>query len=363
MTATGICDRRNRLIRALLCEPVDQTPVWLMRQAGRYLPDYRALRARAGSFMDLCQSPELACAVTLQPVRRFALDGAILFSDILTIPHAMGLGLYFVDGEGPRFSHPLRDRHDIKRLAVPDPATDLRYVLETVRQARAELAGCCPLIGFAGSPWTLATYMVEGQGGTDFRRVKGLLFNDPDALQTLLATLAAAVTAYLNAQIEAGAQAVMIFDTWGGSLSASAFTRFSRDPMATVVAGLRRRHEGARVPVIVFTKGGGGWLSALADTGCDALGVDWTVALAAARAVVGPRLALQGNLDPQALFATPARLQAEVAAVLADFGVGNGHVFNLGHGVLPEVDPAQVELLVETVHTVSTRYHGSTAGP
>lgn len=352
------CDRRNRLIRALLCEPVDCTPVWLMRQAGRYLPEYRAVRARAGSFLDLCQSPELACAVTLQPVQRFALDGAIVFSDILTVPHAMGLGLHFVDGEGPRFSRPVRDRHDIKRLTVPDPATDLAYVMATVRQARAQLAGCCPLIGFAGSPWTLATYMVEGQGGSDFRRVKGLVFDDPDALQMLLSTLTAAVTAYLNAQIEAGAQAVMIFDTWGGSLSASAFARFSRDPMAAVIDGLRRRHNDARVPVIVFTKGGGGWLPALVETGGDAIGVDWTVALGAARAVVGPHVALQGNLDPLALLASADHLQAAAAAVLADFGAGDGHVFNLGHGVLPDVDPAQVALLVDTVHSASVRYHG-----
>ncbi len=346
-------DRSNRLLRALMREPVDRTPVWLMRQAGRYLPEYRALREQAGSFLALCQSPELACEVTLQPVRRFPLDAAILFSDILTVPDAMGLGLQFVEGEGPRFERPIRDAHDVARLTVPDPHKDLAYVLETVRRVRRELAASCPLIGFSGSPWTLATYMVEGQGSSNFRRIKTLLFTDTALLSRLLTVLVGAVTAYLNAQIEAGAQAVMIFDTWGGSLAADHFLRYSRDPMSAVVAGLTRMRDGKPVPVVVFTKGGGAWLPALADTACDALGVDWTCSLRKARAEVGGRVALQGNLDPMALYAPPDRLREEVKAVLADFGPGVGHVFNLGHGILPDVDPERVALCVETVHAAS----------
>ncbi len=343
-------DRSNRLLRALMRMPVDVTPVWLMRQAGRYLPEYRALRAQAGSFLTMCQTPELACEVTLQPVRRFALDAAILFSDILTIPDAMGLGLSFLEGEGPRFERPIRNAHDVASLPVPDPLKGLRYVPDTVRLVRRELAGLCPLIGFAGSPWTLATYMVEGQGSSDFRRIKGMLFDDPMTLSALLSVLVRAITDYLNAQIEAGAQAVMIFDTWGGSLAAHHFLRYSRDPMAAIVAGLKRSQDGTPVPVIVFTKGGGSWLGALAETGCDALGVDWTVSLASARATLGGRVALQGNLDPLALYASPDRLRAETEAVLRDFGGGTGHVFNLGHGVLPDVDPARVGLCIDTVH-------------
>ncbi len=345
-----VSNRSNRLLRALRRQPVDQTPIWLMRQAGRYLPEYRAARARAGSFMDLCRNPELACEVTIQPVRRYALDAAILFSDILTVPDAMGLGLYFVEGEGPRFERPVRDAHAIHGLRAPDPAVALRYVVDTVAKVRRELDGLCPLIGFSGSPWTLATYMIEGQGGHDFRHVKGLLYGDPELLESLLATLTRAVTDYLDAQVEAGAQALMIFDTWGGVLSARDFPRFSRDPMARIIEGLSHR---AQVPVIVFTKGGGGWLPALADTGADALGVDWTVSLREARAQVGGRVALQGNLDPQALYAPPARLRAEAQAVLRDFGAGPGHVFNLGHGMLPDIAPEQVATLIEAVQTAS----------
>jgi len=348
-------DRSNRLLRALLRQPVDMTPVWLMRQAGRYLPEYRALRTQAGSFLNLCQTPELACEVTLQPVRRFPLDGAILFSDILTVPDAMGLGLQFVEGEGPRFERPIRDKHDVARLSVPDPHVDLRYVLDTVSLVRRELAGLCPLIGFSGSPWTLATYMVEGQGSSDFRRIKGLLYTDPALLTRLLTVLVAAVTAYLNAQIEAGAQAVMIFDTWGGSLAADHFLRYSRDPMSAIIAKLIRTRDGKPVPVVVFTKGGGTWLPALAETQCDALGIDWTCSLRAAREIVGDKVALQGNLDPMALYSPPDRLREEVLAVLADFGTGPGHVFNLGHGVLPDVDPERVALCIDTVHTASAR--------
>ncbi|HUW98013.1 MAG TPA: uroporphyrinogen decarboxylase [Acidiferrobacter sp.] len=353
-------DRSNRLLRALLRQPVDMTPVWLMRQAGRYLPEYRALRARAGSFLDLCQTPELACEATMQPVRRFPLDAAILFSDILTVPDAMGLGLQFVEGEGPRFERPIRDAHDVARLRIPDPYVGLRYVLDTVGLVRQELAGLCPLIGFSGSPWTLATYMVEGQSSSDFRRIKGLLYSDPVLLTRLLAVLEAAVTAYLNAQIEAGAQAVMIFDTWGGSLAADHFLHYSRDPMSTIVDGLKRTQDGRPVPVVVFTKGGGTWLPALAETQCDALGIDWTCSLRTARAAVGDKVALQGNLDPMALYAPPDRLRAEVEAVLADFGPGPGHVFNLGHGVLPDIDPERVGLCIDTVHAVSVRSRLST---
>lgn len=357
------CNRSNRFLRALMRDTVDQTPVWLMRQAGRYLPEYRALRAQAGSFLNLCQNPELACEVTLQPVRRFDVDAAILFSDILTVPDAMGLGLHFVDGEGPRFTHPIRSVADVDRLCPVDPAATLRYVTDTVVRVRSALQGVCPLIGFSGSPWTLATYMVEGRGSSDFRRIKGLLFADPQLLQRLLRILVTSVQAYLNAQIEAGAQAVMIFDTWGGVLSAGAFLRYSRDPMAEIVAGLTRRKDGVPVPVIVFTKGGGAWLPALAETGCDALGVDWTVSLKTARSLVGDRVALQGNLDPLALYAPAARLQTEVEAVLADFGAGEGHVFNLGHGVLPDVDPQQVALCIDTVHNVSRSYHKRSQRP
>jgi len=353
-----VSDRSNRLLRALMRQPVDMTPAWLMRQAGRYLPEYRALREKAGSFLALCQNPELACEVTLQPIRRFPLDAAILFSDILTIPDAMGLGLEFVEGEGPRFARPIRDAHDVARLSAPDPHVGLHYVIETVGRVRRELAGICPLIGFSGSPWTLATYMVEGQGSTDFKRIKGLLFSDPSTLERLLRVLTEAVTSYLNAQIDAGAQAVMLFDTWGGTLAAHHFLRYSRDPMASVVAGLTRKRDGVAVPVIVFTKGGGTWLPALADTGCDALGIDWTCSLAQARRLVGERVALQGNLDPMALYADPARLQAEVKAVLADFGRGPGHVFNLGHGVLPDINPERVALCIETVHAATAHSLG-----
>ncbi|HET9123026.1 MAG TPA: uroporphyrinogen decarboxylase [Acidiferrobacteraceae bacterium] len=346
--------RNDRLLRALARQPVDATPVWLMRQAGRYLPEYQAVRAQAGSFLDLCMNPELACEVTVQPLRRFALDAAILFSDILTIPGAMGLGLVF-DDQGPHFERPLRGRADIMRLPVPDPEQELGFVLQTVRRVRRELDGAVPLIGFAGAPWTLATYMVEGGGSRDFRRVKGLLYEDPASMQTLLATLADAVTQYLNAQIRAGAQAVMLFDTWGGILTDRDYREFALAAVTRSVSGLERSAEGRAVPVILFTKGGGQWLAEQASAGVDALGLDWTVDLAAARRQVGQQVALQGNLDPAVLAAPPARLQAEVARVLAAWGDGPGHVFNLGHGVTPDIDPAQVALLVDSVHTLSAR--------
>lgn len=347
----------DRLLRALLREPVDVTPVWIMRQAGRYLPEYRAARRRAGSFLRLCKTPELACEVTLQPLARFALDAAILFSDILTIPDAMGLGLHFAQGGGPRFEHPLRDAAAIKRLAVPDPEQDLSYVMEAARMVRRELGGRVPLIGFSGSPWTLATYMVEGGSSKTFARIKGLLYEDPGILTHLLNVLTDSVAAYLNAQIAAGAHVVMIFDTWGGVLSPGAYRRFSLEPMQRVIEQLTRRRNGRRIPVILFTKGGGGWLRAMAETGCDALGLDWTVSLDAARRRVGRQVALQGNLDPCVLYASPARIQAAVGEVLAQFGHGSGHVFNLGHGIHPDVDPDHVKVLVDAVHELSRPLH------
>ena len=353
--------KNDRFLRALLKQPVDLTPVWLMRQAGRYLPEYRAARARAGSFMTLCQTPELACEVTLQPLARFSLDAAILFSDILTIPDAMGLGLSFSEGEGPQFARPPRSAADIARLGVPDPEVELRYVMDAVRLIRRELAGQVPLIGFAGSPWTLATYMVEGGSSKDYARIKGLLYDQPDALRHLLDVTARAVTAYLNAQVAAGAQALMIFDTWGGILAPRAYREFSLAYMARIVAGLTRAAEGRPVPVILFTKGGGAWLEDIAATGCDAVGVDWTVDLGEARQRVGRQVALQGNLDPAALYAAPDRIRQQVAQVLADFGPGPGHVFNLGHGVQPGVEPEAVRALVEAVHELSAPSHASTA--
>ena len=349
--------KNDRLLRALLREPVDMTPVWIMRQAGRYLPEYRATRTRAGDFKTLCATPELACEVTLQPLARFALDAAILFSDILTVPDAMGLGLYFSEGEGPRFERPLRDAAAIRSLVPPDPERDLGYVMDAVRWIRRELDGRVPLIGFSGSPWTLATYMVEGGSSKDFARVKGLMFGEPTVLHQLLDLLAQAVTDYLNAQVAAGAQALMLFDTWGGVLTPRDYREFSLRYMARVVEGLTRQSEGRRVPVVLFTKGGGRWLSEMADAGPDALGLDWTTDLAWARAQVGERVALQGNMDPCALYASPQRIEAEVATILADFGYGSGHVFNLGHGIHTGVDPQRVAVLVDAVHRLSAPYH------
>ena len=349
--------KNDRLLRALLRQPVDATPVWMMRQAGRYLPEYRATRERAGSFMKLCSTPELACEVTLQPLDRFALDAAILFSDILTVPDAMGLGLYFVEGEGPRFERPLRSAADIEALGVPDPEEQLGYVMAAVRMIRRELAGRVPLIGFSGSPWTLATYMVEGGASKEFSRVKGMMFDNPRALHTLLDVTARAVTEYLNAQISAGAQAVMVFDTWGGVLTPRDYREFSLRYMERIVAGLIRERDGRRVPVILFTKGGGAWLEAIAETGCDALGVDWTVDIGEARARVGARVALQGNMDPCVLYASQQRIHAEVDQILESFGAGPGHVFNLGHGIHPHIDPERVSAFIDAVHELSPRFH------
>ncbi len=349
--------KNDRLLRALARQPVDVTPVWIMRQAGRYLPEYRATREKAGDFLTLCTTPELACEVTLQPVDRYPLDAAILFSDILTIPDAMGLGLYFVEGEGPRFERPVRTQRDVAALAIPDPETELRYVIDTVRLVTRALHGRVPLIGFAGSPWTLATYMVEGGSTRDFNRVKGLMFEQPRLLHALLETLADAVTQYLNAQINAGVQAVMLFDTWGGVLTPRDYESFSLDYMARIVAGLTRETAGRRVPVILFTKNGGQWLEAMAASGCDALGIDWTTDLGQARQRVGQQVALQGNLDPATLYASPARIREEVATVLASYGEGSGLVFNLGHGISPNVDPEHVAALVDAAHVLSVKYH------
>jgi len=349
--------KNDTFIRALLREPTPYTPVWLMRQAGRYLPEYNQTRARAGNFLALCKNPDLATEVTLQPLARYALDAAIVFSDILTIPDAMGLGLYFAEGEGPRFERPLREEWEIRDLTAPDPATHLRYVLDTVSQVRRSLAGSVPLIGFSGSPFTLACYMIEGRGSSDFATVKKMLYERPDLLHRILEINTQAVIAYLNAQIEAGAQAVMLFDTWGGMLSHAAYHEFSLAYLRRIIAGLTREREGLRVPSIVFTKGGGGWLESIAAIGCDAVGLDWTVDIGAARARVGMRVALQGNLDPAILLSSAQVVQREAAAILASYGKGNGHVFNLGHGISQHTPPENVAALIETVRTTSVAYH------
>ncbi|WP_419533032.1 uroporphyrinogen decarboxylase [Endozoicomonas sp.] len=349
--------KNDRFLRALLREPVDVTPVWMMRQAGRYLPEYRETRARAGDFMALCQNAELACEVTLQPLERFPLDAAILFSDILTIPDAMGLGLYFEAGEGPKFKKPVRTAADVEALTVPDPEKDLGYVMGAVRTIRRELNGRVPLIGFSGSPWTLATYMIEGGSSKDFRRIKAMMFDQPELLKHVLSVLADSVTSYLNAQIEAGAQAVQIFDTWGGVLSPENYRDFSLHYMDRIVKGLKRENEGRKVPVILFTKNGGQWLESMADTGVDALGLDWTTDIGEARQRVGNRVALQGNMDPSTLYASPKRIRQEVATILEKFGTGNGHVFNLGHGIHQFVEPEKAGAFVNAVHEMSKKYH------
>lgn len=349
--------KNDRFLKALLREPVDATPVWMMRQAGRYLPEYRATRERAGSFLKLCQTPELACEVTLQPLERFPLDAAILFSDILTIPDAMGLGLYFAEGEGPRFERPVRSAAAIRALSAPDPEQSLRYVLDAVRLIRRELDGRVPLIGFSGSPWTLATYMVEGASSKEYATIKALLYDEPALLHQLLSVTAEAVTAYLNAQIAAGAQAVMIFDTWGGILTPRDYRAFSLQYMTQIVAGLTREAQGRRVPVILFTKGGGAWLEDIAASGCDGVGLDWTIDIGEARQRVGERVALQGNMDPAVLYARPERIRAEVALILERYGRGSGHVFNLGHGIHPQIDPGHAAAFVDAVHELSRPYH------
>lgn len=347
--------KNDRFLRALNHEPVDVTPVWMMRQAGRYLPEYRASRKNAGSFMDLCRNAEFACEVTMQPLERYPLDAAILFSDILTIPDAMGLGLYFEPGEGPRFKRPVRTAKEVEALPIPGAEDELGYVMNAVSTIRRELNGRVPLIGFAGSPWTLATYMVEGSSSKDFRNLKGMMYAQPEVLHQLLDKLAESVTSYLNAQIKHGAQAIQIFDSWGGALSWPAYREFSLRYMQKIVDGLIRENEGRKVPVILFTKGGGLWLEDMAATGCDALGLDWTISLQNARERVGDKVALQGNMDPAVLYGSPESIRQEVKRILADFGPHNGHVFNLGHGITPFVDPEHARVFIEAVHEFSAR--------
>jgi len=349
--------KNDLLLRALLRQPVPRTPVWIMRQAGRYLPEYRELRAKAGDFMSLCQNPELACEVTIQPLRRFKLDAAILFSDILTIPDAMGLGLYFETGEGPKFRKPVQSVQAIKDLRVPDVEEKLSYVFETVRTVRRELNGEVPLIGFAGSPFTVGTYMVEGGSSREFSKIKGLATESPEALDLLMDIVAQTTIEYLNGQIEAGAQAIQIFDTWGAALEPDDFRRFSLASMQKIIDGLIREKDGRRIPVILFTKSAGPLLADLAETGCDALGVDWTTDLATAREYVADKVALQGNLDPGTLRESPEVIRQGVADTLASYGNGPGHVFNLGHGITPDIDPENLGALVDAVHELSPDYH------
>jgi uroporphyrinogen decarboxylase len=349
--------KNDRFLKALLRQDVDVTPVWMMRQAGRYLPEYRESRSRAGDFMALCSNPDLACEVTMQPLARYPLDAAILFSDILTIPDAMGLGLYFETGEGPRFKKTVRTAADVEALPITDAKKDLPYVLDAVSTIRRELNGSVPLIGFSGSPWTLATYMVEGGSSKDFRRAKAMAFDQPEVMHLLLEKLALSVIDYLNGQILAGAQVVQIFDTWGGALSPWAYKEFSLDYMQKIVDGLIREHDGREVPVILFTKNGGQWLEQMAATGASALGLDWTTDIGNARSRVGDRVTLQGNMDPTMLYAKPAAIRAEVERILKSFGSGNGHVFNLGHGITPEVSPENAGVFIEAVHEFSAQYH------
>lgn len=349
--------KNDTFLRALLRQPTAYTPIWLMRQAGRYLPEYCATRARAGSFLNLCKSPQLATEVTLQPLARYDLDAAILFSDILTVPDAMGLGLYFAEGEGPKFERPLREEWAIRDLKAPDPHDHLRYVIDAVAEIRRALDGTVPLIGFSGSPFTLACYMIEGEGSDSYIQAKRMLYARPDLMHHILTVTAEAVTAYLNAQIEAGAQAVMVFDSWGGMLSQAAYLEFSLPYMARIMAGLIREREGRVVPRIVFTKGGGLWLEHIAACGCDAVGLDWSIDLGEARRRVGDRVALQGNMDPAILLTTPEAVAAEAKALLASYGQGSGHVFNLGHGISQHTPPENVAVLVETVRAGSRAYH------
>lgn len=349
----------DRFLRALMREPVDRTPIWMMRQAGRYLPEYRATREQAGSFLDLCKNTELACEVTMQPLRRYPMDAAILFSDILTIPDALGLGLYFEEGEGPRFRKTVRSEADLDQLNAFFAADDLSYVMDAVTAIRRELNGSIPLIGFSGSPWTLATYMVEGGSSKDFARVKAMAYDQPQLMHRLLSLLADAVADYLGAQIRAGAQAVQIFDTWGGSLSASAYPEFSLQYMTQIISQLPRESEGRVVPVIVFTKNGGQWLPSIAASGADCVGLDWTTDIAVARQQIGDQVALQGNMDPAILYASLSRIRDEVAAILCSYGRGSGHIFNLGHGVTPGVNPDHVKAFVDAVVEFSPAYHQS----
>ena len=351
--------KNDVLIRVLMRQPVSRTPVWTMRQAGRYLPEYREVLEKAGDFMSLCANPELACEVTMQPLRRFDLDAAILFSDILTIPDAMGLGLYFELGEGPRFKRPVTTPAEIRKLAAPDVTDTLGYVFDAVALIRRELDGRVPLIGFAGSPFTVGTYMVEGGSSRDFKKIKGLAASEPAILDQLLSTVAEVTTNYLNAQIEAGVQVIMIFDTWGATLEPDDYRRFSLGPMQSILDELQRERDGQRIPVILFTKGAGVLMKDMVATGCDALGVDWTTDLSTARELTDDKVALQGNLNPAVLRESPDVIEQGVAEVLASYGNGPGHVFNLGHGITPDIDPDHLKVLVDAVHRLSPQYHGS----
>lgn len=349
----------NLILRALLRQPVERTPVWMMRQAGRYLPEYREVRAQAGSFMNLCTNPELACEVTLQPLRRFKFDAAILFSDILTIPDAMGLGLSFTEGEGPTFSKPIRSVADIEKLPIPDPASELRYVIDAVSLIKKELRGSVPLLGFSGSPWTLATYMIEGGSSKSFSKAKGLMYDHPVHMHLLLNKLAESVAAYLNAQIAAGADAVMLFDTWGGALTTEEYSEFSLAYAQQVRSMLHTKRDGQQIPTILFTKGGGQWLEAMTTAGYDALGLDWQTDIKQARDRVGQHVALQGNMDPVTLYAKPEFIEARVKTILEKYGQGTGHIFNLGHGILPDINPDHVKAMVDAVHKYSPAYHNN----
>ncbi len=349
--------KNDLFLRALRKEPIERTPIWIMRQAGRYLPEYRATRKKAGDFLTLCKTPELACEVTLQPIDRYALDAAILFSDILTIPDALGLGLQFSEGEGPSFKSPITCLSDVERITNLAPMNELGYVTDAVSLIRKELNGRVPLIGFSGSPWTLATYMVEGKGSKEFHKVKGMMYQEPDTLEKLLTVLSDSVTDYLAAQVDAGAQAVMIFDTWGGVLSKESYLKFSLRPMQEIVHKLKNKSSMQNVPIVLFTKGGGNWLNEMAATGCDALGLDWTTEIAHAKAQVGDKVSLQGNLDPCVLYGSDNVIREEVKKVLDKFGKGTGHVFNLGHGIHQYVDPDKVTVLVEAVREFSPAYH------
>ena len=349
--------KNDRLIRALLRQPVDVTPVWIMRQAGRYLPEYRKTRERAGDFMTLCKTPELACEVTLQPLQRFPLDAAILFSDILTIPDAMGLGLTVLEKQGPRFARPVRTLAEIRNLSIPDPEQELRYVMDAVRLVSRELDGKVPLIGFAGSPWTIGTYMIEGGSSKDYTLAKGMMYAEPATLHLLLGKLADSITSYLNAQIAAGVNVVMVFDSWGGVLSAECYREFSLQYMQRIVAGIKPGPDGNKVPVILFTKGGGLWVEQIAQAGSDAIGIDWTADIGKVRLQVGSKVAIQGNLDTAVLYSNPEVIRREVGKILDSYGHGSGHVFNLGHGIHPGIDPENVAALVTAVHELSEKYH------
>lgn len=350
--------KNDLFIRALLRQEVERTPMWIMRQAGRYLPEYRATRKRAGNFLTLCKTPELACEVTIQPLDRYGLDAAILFSDILTIPDALGLGLQFSEGEGPSFKSPITSMADVNRIAgISSPINELSYVTDAVSLIRKELDGRVPLIGFSGSPWTLATYMVEGKGSKEFHKVKGMLYQEPETLEKLLDILSKSVTEYLAAQIDAGAQAVMIFDTWGGVLSKECYLKYSLSPMQKIVQQLKNNPSTKDVPIVLFTKGGGNWLNEMAATGCNALGLDWTTEIDHARAQVGDKVALQGNLDPCVLYGSDQVIREEVKKVLSKYGKGSGHILNLGHGIQQYVNPDKVTVLVEAVKEFSPAYH------